>query len=100
MVLFRIGLGAGVDRVAYQPHGDSTVLDLAPESHFFIPAACLWGGAEIRVSEHFALTSRVFADFALAHVHYYVENSNGESVQELAPYSIRAGLSLGVAFLF
>jgi hypothetical protein len=37
----RFGLGAGADRVNYQPQGSSAAVDLAQASSFYVPAACL-----------------------------------------------------------
>jgi hypothetical protein len=52
------------------------------------------------VAEHFAVTTRVFADIAVAEVHYEVQSSSGASTRVLAPMAIRPGASLGMALPF
>lgn len=99
-VSFRLALGGGVDRVQYQPAGDTTVLALAPASHFWLPMASLWAGCEVRLVEHVGLDIRVFADLAMARVHYDVDDPGGSQVEALTPYRLRPGLALGTAFPF
>jgi hypothetical protein len=100
LVLFRVGLGGGVDRVHYRPIGDANVLDLAAAGDFWVPTASLWAGAEARLAEHVGLTVRAFADVVLAHVHYDMVAASGTAVQALTPYRIRPGFSMGAAFPF
>ena len=100
LLLFRLGLGGGVDRVDFQPRGDAKMVDLAPGGAFFVPAVCFWGGIDIRLSEHFAVATRAFADIALMDVHYDVRNSSGASTRVLAPFALRPGAFLGMALVF
>ncbi len=100
VAVFRLGLGGGLDRVDFRPRGDTTLVDLAPGGVFYLPAACFWGGIDLRVSEHLAVTTKVFADIALMDVHYDVRNNRGASTRVLAPLAFRPGASLGMAFVF
>jgi hypothetical protein len=96
----RFGLGAGEDRIHYQPEGQSALVDLAPASTFYVPAASLWAGLHVRLVDSLALTARVSADATLAKVHFDLHDSSGQNVRVLVPYAIRPGASLGLAFLF
>lgn len=99
-LVFRLGLGGGLDRVDFQPSGDAKLVDLTPGGAFFVPAVCFWGGIDIRLSEHFAVATRAFADVALMDVHYSVQSSSGANTRVLAPFAFRPGASLGMAFVF
>jgi hypothetical protein len=99
-VLLRVGLGGGIDHVTYRPRGESTNVDLAAAGRFLIPEVCLWGGVELRATEHLALSLRALADLALVRVHYDVDSGDGQRRQVLVPYLVRPGLSLGAALLF
>lgn len=100
MLTLRLGLGAGADRIHYQPQGDSRLVDVAPASSFYVPAVCFWAGLDIRLVDSLALTARVSGDAALAKVHFDLHDSRGESSHVLVPFSVRPGASLGLAFLF
>jgi hypothetical protein len=100
LLVFRLGLGGGFDRVDFQPRGDAARVELAPRGAFFVPVACFWGGVDIRLSEHFALATRAFADIALMDVHYQLQDSSGASNHVLVPFSFRPGVSLGMALVF
>ena len=84
----------------FRPRGNGAVVDLAAPGVFYVPVACFWGGLDLRVSEHFAVTTRFFADISLMNVHYQVRNSSGASTRVLAPFVLRPGASLGMALVF
>jgi hypothetical protein len=99
-VVFRLGIGGGVDRVDFWPHGNASGVDVAPKAEFYVPALCSWGGLDLRLAEHVAVTARVFADIALMDVHYDVQDSSGASTRVLSPLAVRPGGSLGMAVVF
>lgn len=99
-LLLHIGLGAGADRVHYQPQGDGDRVALASASSFTVPALSLWVGMDVRLLDWLALTSRVSVDAALAKVHFDLNDSNGKSTRVLVPYPVVPAALLGVAFVF
>ena len=97
---WRFGLGAGADRIHYQPQGDSALVDLAPASSFYVPVIRLLAGLDLRLIDSLVLTAQVSADAALTEIHFDLRDSGGRLSRELVPYPVRPGVSLGIAFLF
>jgi hypothetical protein len=98
--VFRLGLGGGLERMDFQPRGNATLVDLAPGGIFYAPMACLWGGLDIRLSEHLAVATRVTVDAALMDVYFDVRDADGAKRRVLTPLALRPGASAGMAFLF
>lgn len=99
-LLLRTGLGAGADRVHYQPQGDGDHVALASASSFTVPVLSVWVGMDVRLLDWLALTSRISVDAALAKVHFDLNDSNGKSTRVLVPYPVLPAAFLGVAFVF
>jgi hypothetical protein len=99
-VLLRVGLGAGVDRIHYQPRGDSAQVELASASSFYVPALSLWVGTDLRLLDWLALTSRISLDAALAQVHFDLNEGNGKTTRLLVPYPVLPAASIGLAVVF
>lgn len=100
LLALRFGLGAGADRIHYRPEGQVTLVDLAQESTFYVPAASLWAAFDVRLMASLALTARVSADATLAKIHFDLHDSSGQNVRVLVPYAVRPGAALGLAFGF
>jgi hypothetical protein len=98
-LLLRIGLGAGADRVHYQPQGDGDHVALAAASSFTVPVLSLWVGMDVRLLDWLALTSRISVDAALAKVHFDLNDSNGKSTRVLVPYPVLPAALLGLALV-
>jgi hypothetical protein len=95
-VSFRMGAGAGVERVTFSPVSGGAAVDLAPSSSFVSPEARLLAAAELRVGRRLALSLRASCDIALLDVHHDVGGDSPRRV--LSPFPLRAGLGLGAAW--
>lgn len=98
-VLLRFGLGAGVDRISYQPRSESATVDLAPGSSFYVPVVCFWAGMDLRLLDWLALTSRISLDVPWAKVHFDLHDKGGQTTQVLVPYRVLPAASVGLAFV-
>jgi hypothetical protein len=98
-VLLRFGLGAGVDRVSYQPRGDSARVDLASASSFYVPVLSFWVGMDLRLLDWLALTSRISVDAPWVKVHFDLHDKSGQTTQVLVQYPVLPAASLGLAFV-
>ncbi|HEX7598837.1 MAG TPA: hypothetical protein VF518_11525, partial [Polyangia bacterium] len=99
-LLLRFGLGAGVDRVHYQPRGGGARVELGTASSFIVPVLSLWAGTDLRLLDWLALTSRISLDAAWAKVHFDLRDSSGKSTRVLVPYTVLPAASLGLAVVF
>jgi hypothetical protein len=100
VLVFRIGFGAGADRIHYQPRDAGARVDLAAADTFYAPVVSLWAGMNVRLLDSLALTARLSVDETLSEVHFDLHDSNGQTSRLLVPYRTRPGAFLGLAFLF
>ena len=99
-VLLRFGLGAGVDRVHYQPRGDSARVELVTGNSFYLPVLALWMGLDVRLLDWLALTSRISVDAALAKVHFDFRDGSGQTTRVLVPYAVLPAAALGLSAIY
>lgn len=96
----RLGAGAGVERITFQPRAGAAPVELAPRDSFLVPSARVFVGAAFRLATHAVLTLRLLCDIEAADVHYDIEDGadGGEARRALTPFRLRPGLSLGAAW--
>ena len=99
VVLIRVGLGAGMDRLHYRPRGGNATVTLAQASSFNAPVASLWTGVELRLLDWLALTTRIAADAALTKIHFDLHEEAGQTSQVLVPYAVRPTFVIGLALV-
>jgi hypothetical protein len=96
----RLGGGAGVEWITFQPRAGTAPAELAPRDSFLVPSARVFVGGAFRFATHAALTLRLLCDIEAADVHYDIEDAAGGGGvrRALTPFRLRPGLSLGVAW--
>jgi hypothetical protein len=99
-VLWRFAVGAGADRVHYQPSGDRDHVELASASSFYVPVVSVWVGIELRLLDWLAVSSRISVDAALDEVHFDLHDSSGRTTRVLVPYRVLPGAALGFALVY
>jgi hypothetical protein len=92
----RLALGAGLDRVGYQPRPEAPGSTPAAGGGFWIPLACAGAGIRAQISRRFALAVDILAALPTARVHYDAYDADGARGEVLVPFRFRPGLSLGL----
>jgi hypothetical protein len=94
-VTVRLGVGGGVDRVAFQPRAEAPGAAPASPGTFMSWLGCAAAGIRLDVSRRVAFAASVIADMTAARVHYDAYDSAGTLSEVLVPFRFRPGLSLG-----
>jgi hypothetical protein len=96
----RLGGGAGVEWITFQPRAGTAPAELAPRDSFLVPSARVFVGGAFHLVTHAVLTLRLLCDIEATDVHYDIEDSAGGGGvrRALTPFRLRPGLSLGIAW--
>jgi hypothetical protein len=92
----RLGIGGGVDRVAYAPTAEAPGATAAPGETFWAALACADVALRFEVSPRFALTGAVVGEVFVERVHYDALDAAGNRREVLVPHRVRPGIAIGV----
>jgi hypothetical protein len=95
-VAIRLGLGGGVDLVAYAPTAELPGATAAAGGTFVNALGCADAALHLDVSSRLALMAAVLAEISLERVHYDAYDASGNLGEVLVPHRLRPGVAIGM----
>jgi hypothetical protein len=94
----RLGLGGGIDWVAFNPLANAAGVRPAAAGSFATPMASALAAMIFRPSDRWTLDISAVAEVATKQEHYDLRNADGSSTRAFTPDQLRPGLSLGASW--
>jgi hypothetical protein len=95
-VAIRLGLGGGVDRVAYAPTAEAPGATPAAGGAFTSALGSTDATLRFEISPRVALTAAVLAEIFVQRVHYDAYDAAGTLREVLVPHRVRPGVAIGL----
>jgi hypothetical protein len=90
----RLGLGAGLTRMAFTPEADGATATAAPPDAFVYATGRMLAGLDARLGAHAVTGLTLFLDLVAANVHYDLREADGTARRVMTPYRFQPGVSL------